>query len=558
MKTITFYSYKGGVGRSLALSNIAKRLSEFGKRVCIIDFDLEAPGLHLKFNDAFVEKVQKGIVDYIYEFTNFGKIADDINKFVTHINFNKQGNNSNILLIGAGDTFSREYWQKLSSINWNDLFYKKNSVGVDFFYNLKMQIQSQLNPDFLLIDSRTGITEISGITMSIFADEVVLLAANNEENLQGIAQVLKTLIIPENSIDNNPPKINFVLCRIPFFESQKDKPKETFAKINALKFLNKRLKNDPQINYQLEKVLVIHSDPELELQEKLKIGHRQDSFTDSSIVPIGLDYLEIFEEITKNDISEQEREKFEYFMKAEFLIERAMSNSDSLEKIKGLKAALKINPQSTVANFQLAVAYYEIQQFDKSLETIEEGLKLITKYNHSYIHIKCLIFIRKREYNKALQAANSLREANPDGLVENSLLATSLLRLKRNDEALKIRRKLTELYSDVAYVWNDYANALRIEGRLDEAMNAIYRALELEPQNNISTITLAEIYAAMDNKREFYKNLELSFSLGTNTEMFQNIIETEDIYSSFIEDDRFKFILDKYKISIDLSKINYK
>ena len=48
MKTLTFYSYKGGVGRSLALVNIATRLSEFGKKVCIIDFDLEAPGLHLK------------------------------------------------------------------------------------------------------------------------------------------------------------------------------------------------------------------------------------------------------------------------------------------------------------------------------------------------------------------------------------------------------------------------------------------------------------------------------------------------------------------------------
>lgn len=42
MKTLTFYSYKGGVGRSLALVNIATRLSEFGKKVCIIDFDLRS------------------------------------------------------------------------------------------------------------------------------------------------------------------------------------------------------------------------------------------------------------------------------------------------------------------------------------------------------------------------------------------------------------------------------------------------------------------------------------------------------------------------------------
>ena len=48
MKTFTFYSYKGGVGRTLALVNVANRLVEFGKKVCILDFDLEAPGLQSK------------------------------------------------------------------------------------------------------------------------------------------------------------------------------------------------------------------------------------------------------------------------------------------------------------------------------------------------------------------------------------------------------------------------------------------------------------------------------------------------------------------------------
>jgi MinD-like ATPase involved in chromosome partitioning or flagellar assembly len=36
MKTITFYSYKGGVGRSLTLSNIAMRLADLGKKVVLL------------------------------------------------------------------------------------------------------------------------------------------------------------------------------------------------------------------------------------------------------------------------------------------------------------------------------------------------------------------------------------------------------------------------------------------------------------------------------------------------------------------------------------------
>ena len=50
MRTITFYSYKGGVGRSLLVANVATYLATLGKRVFAIDFDLEAPGLHYKFN----------------------------------------------------------------------------------------------------------------------------------------------------------------------------------------------------------------------------------------------------------------------------------------------------------------------------------------------------------------------------------------------------------------------------------------------------------------------------------------------------------------------------
>ncbi|HAV6207551.1 TPA: ParA family protein, partial [Acinetobacter baumannii] len=42
---ITFYSYKGGVGRTTSLALLARYYSETGKKVFIIDCDFEAPGL---------------------------------------------------------------------------------------------------------------------------------------------------------------------------------------------------------------------------------------------------------------------------------------------------------------------------------------------------------------------------------------------------------------------------------------------------------------------------------------------------------------------------------
>src|SRR5262245_50593676 len=55
-KIITFYSYKGGTGRSMALANVAWILASTGKKVLMVDWDLEAPGLHRYFHPFLVDK----------------------------------------------------------------------------------------------------------------------------------------------------------------------------------------------------------------------------------------------------------------------------------------------------------------------------------------------------------------------------------------------------------------------------------------------------------------------------------------------------------------------
>ena len=51
METVAFYSYKGGVGRTLLVANTARFLAQSGRECgCAFDLDLEAPGLHYKFD----------------------------------------------------------------------------------------------------------------------------------------------------------------------------------------------------------------------------------------------------------------------------------------------------------------------------------------------------------------------------------------------------------------------------------------------------------------------------------------------------------------------------
>ena len=67
---VTFYSFKGGTGRTMALANVAWILAANGKRVLVADWDLESPGLH-RFFQPFMkpdDSGRPGIVDFIREY----------------------------------------------------------------------------------------------------------------------------------------------------------------------------------------------------------------------------------------------------------------------------------------------------------------------------------------------------------------------------------------------------------------------------------------------------------------------------------------------------------
>jgi hypothetical protein len=65
----TFYSYKGGVGRSMAVANVAEWLYRQGLRVVMVDWDLEAPGLESFFYQSKQEldavRSQLGLIDML-------------------------------------------------------------------------------------------------------------------------------------------------------------------------------------------------------------------------------------------------------------------------------------------------------------------------------------------------------------------------------------------------------------------------------------------------------------------------------------------------------------
>jgi MinD-like ATPase involved in chromosome partitioning or flagellar assembly/tetratricopeptide (TPR) repeat protein len=184
MKTnwITFYSYKGGVGRSMALANVAARLVKQGRRVVMIDFDLEAPGL-----DSFQEfsiKGAPGVVEYISDFLR-QKADPPIEEYVHRCNIEVKPPGE-LWLMPSGRK-DEAYTERLHLMDWSFLY--KSGIAQPFIENWKKAIERAYRPDFVFIDSRTGLTDVGGVCTLHFPDIVVLIFALNRQNLSGIAGV---------------------------------------------------------------------------------------------------------------------------------------------------------------------------------------------------------------------------------------------------------------------------------------------------------------------------------------------------------------------------------
>ncbi|MEH2408455.1 KGGVGR-motif variant AAA ATPase [Nostoc sp.] len=194
MKTITFYSYKGGVGRTLAAANFALYLAKLGRKTVLVDFDLEAPGLDAKFaqfSGFELPSEQKGLLDYILDYQQQNTDPGSIKQISLQIPIPSK-KTSPLWLIPAGQYLSDEYYRKLTELDWNLLFSKKRD-GVAFFQQFLARIEKELQADFVIIDSRTGITEIAGICTQQLPDEVVMLSPLSSESIK-VSKHIKRLI----------------------------------------------------------------------------------------------------------------------------------------------------------------------------------------------------------------------------------------------------------------------------------------------------------------------------------------------------------------------------
>lgn len=187
MFTTTFYSYKGGVGRTSALMNVAHRLCQVGKKVCVLDFDLEAPGLD-SFELSRRSPVSAGVVEYISSYLETDKLPS-LSDFAYDITPKDEFGQIHLIPAGRKDA---HYQYLLSRLDWKMLYSERSGFLV--IEALRRAIDHEFKPDYLLVDSRTGLTDISGICTLQMPDLVVLLFNLNDQNIDGTSQVYRSII----------------------------------------------------------------------------------------------------------------------------------------------------------------------------------------------------------------------------------------------------------------------------------------------------------------------------------------------------------------------------
>lgn len=179
-KLVTFYSYKGGVGRTMALANVAVSLAAHGQRVLAIDWDLEAPGLDRFFRNLPSDRPSNagGMLSLFDGFRMEQSVS--WKNLVTTIRLSPEHRLS-FLASGVGVP---GYESRILDLDWNQ-FYEKG--GGDFLESIREEWENEF--DFVLIDSRTGLTDSGGICTIQMPDILVTVFTATDQSISGVKGV---------------------------------------------------------------------------------------------------------------------------------------------------------------------------------------------------------------------------------------------------------------------------------------------------------------------------------------------------------------------------------
>ena len=181
---VVFYSFKGGLGRSTLLASFAIQRARLGERVCVLDFDLDSPGIgRLLSADAEGTMARWGVVDFLLERSPVEAQFSDY-----YHRCDRVSGGGEIVVFPSGH-MDEHYADKLARVDLEEAPEAHESG----FWKLLSRVRDELKPHWILLDARTGISEPAGQLLSGIAHLHVLLGTTNDQSWQGLNRVLDRL-----------------------------------------------------------------------------------------------------------------------------------------------------------------------------------------------------------------------------------------------------------------------------------------------------------------------------------------------------------------------------
>jgi MinD-like ATPase involved in chromosome partitioning or flagellar assembly len=196
---------------------VAALLASRGKKVLMVDFDLEAPGLTtMSICDGASQSA--GLVEFVLDYVKNGSVPDVKNYIcsseVKNPALEGVGGSLSIDVMPSGK-LDPEYPQKFAAIDWPNLYSKLD--GFLLMEDMRAQWQAA-GYDYVLIDSRTGLTDVGGICTRQLPDAVINVFFPNEQNLNGLKQVVNQ--VRDSKARGTDIKLLFVASRVPRLDDE--------------------------------------------------------------------------------------------------------------------------------------------------------------------------------------------------------------------------------------------------------------------------------------------------------------------------------------------------
>jgi MinD-like ATPase involved in chromosome partitioning or flagellar assembly len=192
-KIVSIHSYRGGTGKSNLTANLASLAALAGKRVAVVDTDVQSPGIHMPFGLG-EDRVDFALNHFIWGECPIEKAAYDV---------------SSVLRQPGGPIYLVPSSIKISDIGR----ILKEGYDVRLLNDGFQALIEKLDLDFLFIDTHPGVNEETLLSIAI-SDTLVLILRPDQQDFQGTAvtvELAKKLDVPQMLLVINKalPSMNF-------------------------------------------------------------------------------------------------------------------------------------------------------------------------------------------------------------------------------------------------------------------------------------------------------------------------------------------------------------